>query len=1321
MIRIDYTNTEKGMRQDFIIKQRPAGEGKLRLDLAAETKLNMILGADALIFSNNSGEELMKYSALKVWDAKGKILRAYFERKGDSRIKNYETGNGDNGITQKRKRKNEEVVNYFSIVVNDADAVYPITIDPLSTSPGWTAEGEQMNANFGTSVSTAGDVNGDGYSDVIIGAPEYDNGQTNEGRTFVYHGSSTGLSATANWTAEINQARASFGSSVSTAGDVNADGYSDVIIGAVNFDNVQVNEGKIYVYHGSSAGLNTAADWMFESNQDNTLLGVSVSTACDVNGDGYSDIIAGLPNYNGGQSFEGRVVVFHGSASGLSTSPDWISESNQANTNYGRSVSSAGDVNGDGFSDVIIGASGYDNIETDEGAAYVFHGSASGLSSSSDWNAESNQAFANFGISVSTAGDVNGDGYSDVAVGAYAYDDLAIDAGAIFAYYGSASGLNASPNFSTSNSQESAAFGYSVSLAGDVNGDGFSDVIAGAYAYDNGQNSEGRAYVYYGSLTGLLPQQSGPFQWITESDQANAYFGYSVSTAGDVNGDGYSDVIVGAYGYDNGHSNEGSAFVYHGSPGGLRSSASHTAESNQSDANFGYSVSAAGDVNGDGYSDIVIGAESFDNGELNEGRVYVFHGSASGPGASADWIAESERDNARFGCAVSTAGDVNGDGYSDIIVGANLYTGDQPDEGRAYVYYGSATGLTAFPDWIAEGNQANSFFGGSVSTAGDVNGDGFADVIVGAKLYDNGQNQEGRALVYFGSSSGLSTIANWSAEGNQNNSNFGGSVSTAGDVNGDGFSDVIIGATGYTDGQSFEGGAYVYYGSASGLSNTADWITQGNQTNANFGCSVSYAGDVNGDGYSDAVIGSRLFDNGFTDEGRAFVFHGSSSGLSSAAGWSAQSYQSSANFGSSVSSAGDVNGDGYSDVIIGAPNFDGGQVDEGIVFVYHGSQTGLNPTPDWTKESDQIGANFGNAVSFAGDVNGDGYSDVIVGSSSYDNGESNEGRSYVYYGNLTAGLRSTVQQYKPGSYDVVSSGGLTGSDGEVRMSIFGKSPFGRCNGRIVYDRVTSSVAFNSITSTSFAGSGSYTDLGTAGVQLTDDEAGLMSDKAYRWRARVQYDMVKNPYRKFGPWKYYNSYVPVPSGDFRARDGSLPAVLQLDLSLLIQGFYNSGSDMMVQDSAVIYLRNSSFPYSVVDSARTYLNGTGFGTFFFGNAVNGTPYYLQVRHRNSVETWSATAQSFASNTLTFDLTTSASQAFGSNLIQVDASPLRFAVYGGDVNQDGTIDATDVSMIDNDAQNFAGGYVVTDLTGDDFVDGTDFAIADNNAANFVSVIRP
>jgi hypothetical protein len=190
--------------------------------------------------------------------------------------------------------------------------------------------------------------------------PFFDNGQTNEGAAFVYHGSASGLSTTTNWSTEINQADARFGSSISFAGDVNGDGYSDVIIGSFVFDNGQTNEGAAFVYHGSASGLSSSANWSIESNQASANLGVSVSDAGDVNGDGFGDVIIGANFYDEGESDEGVVFVYHGSASGLSSSANWSAGSNQTEARFGTAVSSAGDINGDGYSDILVGANYFD-------------------------------------------------------------------------------------------------------------------------------------------------------------------------------------------------------------------------------------------------------------------------------------------------------------------------------------------------------------------------------------------------------------------------------------------------------------------------------------------------------------------------------------------------------------------------------------------------------------------------------------------------------------------------------------------------------------------------------------------------------------------------------------------------------------------------------------------------------------------------------------------------------------------------------------------------------------------------------------------------
>jgi hypothetical protein len=192
----------------------------------------------------------------------------------------------------------------------------------------------------------------------------------------------------------------------------------------------------------------------------------------------------------------------------------------------------------------------------------------------------------------------------------------------------------------------------------------------------------------------------------------------------------------------------------------------------------------------------------------------VYHGSAAGLSVTADWTAVSDRPSALYGISADTAGDVNGDGYSDLIVGASSYTNGESREGRAFLYQGSASGLSATADWTAESNQVDAKFGHFAGMAGDVNGDGYSDIIVGATSYDNGESDEGRAFVYHGSTAGLNSTAAWTAESDQAAAFFGWSVGTAGDVNGDGYSDIIVGAVSYDNGESDEGRAFVYHGSA---------------------------------------------------------------------------------------------------------------------------------------------------------------------------------------------------------------------------------------------------------------------------------------------------------------------------------------------------------------------------------------------------------------------------------------------------------------------------------------------------------------------------
>jgi len=178
---------------------------------------------------------------------------------------------------------------------------------------------------------------------------------------------------------------------------------------------------------------------------------------------------------------------------------------------------------------------------------------------------------------------------------------------------------------------------------------------------------------------------------------------------------------------------------------------------------------------------------------------------------------------------------------------------------------------------------------------------------------------------------------------------------------------------------------------------------------------------------------------------------------------------------------------------------------------------------------------------------------------------------------------------------------------------------------------------------------------------------------------------------------------------------------LNLTTFIQGFYNSSSNNMISDTVIICLRNAVSPFAKVDSAKGVLTPNGAGSFIFFNISNGVNYYIVIRHRNSIETWSSLAITFSSGALTYDFTPTANKAYGNNQVQVDNSPIKFAIYSGDVNQDGVVDGTDAGLIDNAAFNFLVGYVPTDVDGNNFVDASDAAIADNNAFNFVTKITP
>jgi hypothetical protein len=438
-----------------------------------------------------------------------------------------------------------------------------------------------------------------------------------------------------------------------------------------------------------------------------------------------------------------------------------------------------------------------------------------------------------------------------------------------------------------------------------------------------------------GSSTGTASSPTWQFSVGARSAAVDTSWGTTL----DVNGDGFADVAVGAI-------LASRAYVYLGSAAGIPSTPTTTLVGVDSGL-FGAPVASAGDVDGDGFGDLIVGDATY-AGRI--GRAFVFHGSAFGlAGAPRTTIVGTDGTDAQFGSSVASAGDVNGDGYADIIVGTAI-TGASTSPGTARVYLGGPSGISTTPATSYVGpDGAGGNFGASVASAGDVNGDGFADIVVGAP---DARGELGRAYVYLGSATGLGTSAANTYSGTTSGNDLGYSVAGAGDVNGDGYADLAVGTGGGT------GRTYVYFGSATGLGATAFTVLADPDMGSGFGGPLSGAGDVNGDGFADLLVGGPWYGS---YGGRAYVFLGSATGLaaSPAARFTGPD-GAGARFGSSVAGAGDVNGDGLADVVVGAGSANSWT---GAAYVYLGSATTLSTIPATSLVGPAgMGGSFGDSV-----------------------------------------------------------------------------------------------------------------------------------------------------------------------------------------------------------------------------------------------------------------------------------------------------------------------------------------------------------------------
>jgi hypothetical protein len=436
--------------------------------------------------------------------------------------------------------------------------------------------------------------------------------------------------------------------------------------------------------HGTSQGTTgtpASAVWEFFVGARSAPVNTSWGTTLDVNGDGFADVAVGASDP---ASFNGGAYLYLGGPGGLS--PMELSLPPPAmNGAYGESVASAGDLDGDGFPDLVVGAPVHDYFI---GAAFVYPGGPGGVSPMPT-TLTGKLPIIQFGYTVAAAGDVNGDGYSDLLVLAA---NTSASTGVAYLYLGGAGGV------ATTGTVLSASGVSSLASAGDVNGDGFADVVVGTFLGAPSGPNVGAADLFYGGAGGL----SATPLVLGAPGGLGGPFGSAVACAGDVNGDGLADVIVGA----NGASGDPvMAFVYLGTMAGLNTKPI-ALQAPSPGAQFAEAVNGVGDVNGDGFADVVVTSWYPYTGTTI--TYYVYLGSKAGPSATPIVLATGQLGRH---AAVAGPGDVNGDGFDDILVGTIVADG-------AGLYFGSANGPanspTAIVDMYPDGIPAQRLFGYAV-------------------------------------------------------------------------------------------------------------------------------------------------------------------------------------------------------------------------------------------------------------------------------------------------------------------------------------------------------------------------------------------------------------------------------------------------------------------------------------------------------------------------------------------------------------------------------------------------------------------------------
>lgn len=773
-------------------------------------------------------------------------------------------------------------------------------------------------------VSGTYDIDGDGYYDAVVGSPDESGTWFAAGTVRIYRGVEGGLDPTPVRVLEGGSRDEELGSAVALA-DLDGDGLLDLLVGARRADALRVDVGAVYVYPGIAGGFFSPLPiraWYGQSSSD--LFGNAIAV-CDFNADGHLDVAVGAlyGQQADGETDQGVVRVFlarPGSASGFAGGSD-ITLAGRVRAGdgwapartllFGESIA-AGDFDGDGACDLAVSSRGPTAEQFPSGAVTLYRGRAGDgadrggleLEPSLFWGrADGEYDNSRFGLRLALE-DVNGDGKADLVAGRYLHDGAdGTDTGAVYVLYGGRA-LEASvtritdiaeADWSTEGLAQDRV-GNDVAVV-DVDGDGRADIVSGdsrAQEMDGELSRPGIVRVWRGgALDAPAREYVGP--------SADGRFGIGLGAIADLDGDGWRELLVFAPYHDTSETeNDDRGALFLQRSGGARPTElglGHVASGQR----VGESTAWIGDLDGDGFPELAVGASQADVTNLgrNVGVVRIYRGTATGTSSAPSQVLSgftSHKDSDFFGWAVAPAGDFDGDGVRDLAVvaqygdltslSADRYvagdcSGSRTNSGAAFVFRGKADGTVASePSFVIFGPETSQLMD-SVAGDIDVDGDGRADLILGGYRWDAGGTNAGGHMVIRGRAADPERIVaictpSTRMNGDENNGYHGWAVTGIGDLNGDGCDEYAVGSPAADPSGRTNAGEVRVIFPACGAEHPSQQIVRlyGNDNNAYGGRALAGGADVDGDGKPDLLVGLPRYRDERGEIGRVILVTG---------------------------------------------------------------------------------------------------------------------------------------------------------------------------------------------------------------------------------------------------------------------------------------------------------------------------------------------------------------------------------------------------------------------------------------------------------------